>query len=184
MLESSRLILRGLCQSDLTERYVNWLNDPDVNRFLETRFAPQTIDTIYQYWNDHHLDTASPWFAIINKSTSSHIGNIKVGPISLFHRRADISLFIGDKDSWGQGYATEAIKLIAKWSFTELDLIKLTAGAYSSNMASQKAFLKAGFTIEGIRSNELFTSGRRDSLILLGHSRSAWIYHTKPQDLP
>ena len=47
-------------------------------------------------------------FAI--KTTDKHIGNIKLGPINWIHRYGDISLLIGDKDYWGKGIATEAIR--------------------------------------------------------------------------
>jgi len=34
-LVSKRLVLRQLTLEDVSEKYVGWLNDPDVNRFLE-----------------------------------------------------------------------------------------------------------------------------------------------------
>ena len=46
-----------------------------------------------------------------------HIGNIKLGPIQWLHRRADLSLFIGDKSCWSLGYASEAIGLVRDWAF-------------------------------------------------------------------
>ena len=42
MLHSARLSLRALEHSDLNSTYLAWLNDPAVNRYLETRFLPQT----------------------------------------------------------------------------------------------------------------------------------------------
>ena len=45
-----------------------------------------------------------------------HIGNIKIGPVHSYHRRARIGLLIGEKEFWNRGYATEAIKLAARSS--------------------------------------------------------------------
>ena len=74
MLLSSRLLLRGLNEADLNSRYVSWLNDQEVNRFLETRFVPQTLTSIHHYWLTHRDDASSPWFAICLRCDSKHIG--------------------------------------------------------------------------------------------------------------
>ena len=46
MLQSSRLLLRALEPGDLNTTYLRWLNDPAVNRYLETRFLPQTLEAL------------------------------------------------------------------------------------------------------------------------------------------
>ncbi|MEY8213728.1 MAG: hypothetical protein RPR97_04495 [Colwellia sp.] len=44
------------------------------------------------------------------KKNDEHIGNIKIGAIKNNHRVGSVSLFIGDKKSWGQGLASQAIQ--------------------------------------------------------------------------
>ena len=172
LLYSKRIFLRGIEAKDLNERYLGWLNDSEVNRYLETRFSPETEESIYSYWKKHHNDSSSPWFAICLIKNSLHIGNIKIGPINWFHRNAYISLMIGDKNYWGKGYATEAIELIRDWAFKELDLSKLKAGIYSTNISSRKAFEKSGFELEGTLQDEVFCDGKRIDTWLLGLSKS------------
>ena len=41
-LSSQRLIYRTLSVEDVTQNYVDWLNDSEVNRYLETRYNHQT----------------------------------------------------------------------------------------------------------------------------------------------
>ncbi len=94
-------------ESDINIKYVEWLNDPCVNQYLETRFSPQSLESVYLYWKTYQLDKNSPWFAICTLSNEDHIGNIKLGPIDWVHRRAEISLFIGERGCWGKGYAAE-----------------------------------------------------------------------------
>lgn len=79
MLHSSRLLLRALQPDDLNTTYVGWLNDPAVNSYLETRFLPQTLESLQSYWEAHRDDPASPWFAICLVGDGRHIGNIKLG---------------------------------------------------------------------------------------------------------
>ena len=174
MLKSSRLLLRALEPGDLNDTYLSWLNDPAVNRYLETRFIPQTLEALQTYWQAHRDDPSSPWFAICLAGQERHIGNIKLGPIQWLHRRADLSLFIGERGCWGQGYASEAIALVRDWAFLELDLQKLNAGIYAGNFGSRRAFEKCGFGLEGTLREEVVTSGQRQDVWRLGLPRSYW----------
>ena len=174
MLTSNRLILRAVELSDLTTSYVEWLNDRMVNRYLETRFLPQTMESLRGYWEAHRDDPGSPWFAICQQVDGRHIGNIKLGPIHWLHRRADISLFIGDRSCWGQGYASEAIAVVRDWAFAELDLQKLNAGIYVGNHGSRRAFEKSGFSLEGTLLAEVVGFGERLDVWRMGMPRSCW----------
>ena len=174
MLNSSRLCLRALVPSDLNAIYLGWLNDPEVNRYLETRFLLQTQEALQSYWQAHRDDPASPWFAICLVGDGRHIGNIKLGPIQWLHRRADLSLFIGERSCWGQGYASEAIALVRDWGFRELDLQKLNAGIYAGNIGSRRAFEKCGFELEGTLRLEVVSGGQRLDVWRLGLPRSHW----------
>jgi ribosomal-protein-alanine N-acetyltransferase len=174
MLRSTRLLLRPLESSDFNATYVGWLNDPDVRCHLETRFQPQTLELVHSYWHAHRDDPASPWFAICLLSDGVHIGNIKLGPIHWLHRRADISLFIGEKTSWGRGYASEAIAMLRDWAFGELNLEKLNAGIYAGNVGSRRAFEKCGFELEGILREEVVSAGARQDVWRMGLPVSHW----------
>jgi RimJ/RimL family protein N-acetyltransferase len=94
-------------------------------------------------------DPASVFFAIIEKSTGQHIGNVKIGHIQPVHRSADVGIIIGEKSCWGKGYATETLQLAAAYAAQTLKLHKLWAGIYADNFGSQQAFLRAGFEEEG-----------------------------------
>ena len=177
MLSTKRLILRALEKTDLSANYVNWLNDHQVNMYLETRFCPQSLDSITSYWETHRNDPNSPWFAICLSDNKKHIGNIKLGPINWIHRRADISLMIGDSSQWGKGYASESISVLTGWAFQELGLYKLSAGIYSGNVGSRRAFEKSGYVLEGTLKDEVYSQGKRHDIWRMGCSCQDW----KPQ---
>lgn len=174
VLKSERLILRSIESDDINQTYLNWLNNPEVNQFLETRFLPQSIEAIQSYWYKHRDDKCNPWFAITLTDEKKHIGNIKIGPIQWIHRNADISLFIGERDCWGNGYATEAIELVRDWAFHELDLQKLNSGIYSGNIGSRRAFEKCGFKLEGTLREEVYSNGSRIDVWRMGLTRNDW----------
>lgn len=135
---------------DATQEYVDWLNDKEVNQYLESRFVLATRENVEKFIQHTLLSPDTYFFAIIDTATQLHVGNIKIGPVNTYHKRADIGILIGDKNFWGKGIATEAIALIAEFAFNQLNLDKVMAGCYSNNIGSYKAFIKCNFIEEGL----------------------------------
>ncbi|MBE0360258.1 MULTISPECIES: GNAT family N-acetyltransferase [Pseudoalteromonas] len=146
--ETKDIFLQSISLDDANENYVAWLNDPLVNQYLETRFSKQDLNSVKSYISANLDNPLEQLFTIRTSNNNKHIGNIKVGSINKVHNIAQVSLFIGEKESWGKGYANQAIKLISQYAFKILQLRKLTAGAYSSNIGSTKAFIKSGYKNE------------------------------------
>ena len=63
-------------------------------------------------------------FGIFLGDEFKHVGNIKLGPINSYHKRAEIGLMIGDKSVWGKGIATKVIRMVTHFGFSELNLLK------------------------------------------------------------
>lgn len=167
-LENDLMFLKKLELSDIGDEYIQWLNDPEINNFMETRFSPHSYDDVVSYVKSVSIDNSSVLFGIYDKTKSFHIGNIKIGPINWIHRKASISLFIGNKDYWGKGYAAQVIGLIENYAFSVLNLRKLDAGIYSENIASKKAFEKNGFLVEGILKEDCFINNKWTDVFLMG----------------
>jgi RimJ/RimL family protein N-acetyltransferase len=167
-LVGARLFLRQVCLADATENYARWMNDPEINCYLESRFVTHTVAGLRQYIEKTNADPHNFFLAIMLQADDRHIGNIKLGPVNPVHRLGDIGLIIGETDCWGKGYATEAIELITRFAFHELKLHKVTASCYANNPGSARAFQKAGFTIEAVRPAHFFCAGRFVDAILLG----------------
>jgi [ribosomal protein S5]-alanine N-acetyltransferase len=159
LIEGTNIYLREVSLSDVCETYLNWLNDNEVNQFLETRFCEQSLGVIKKYVEDVLKAPDFVFFVIIVKEGQIHIGNIKIGPINKNHGFADVSLFLGDKKRWRQGYGSEAIKLVVRYAFEELNLHRLNAGVYANNIGSIKAFLKSGFKEEGTLKDMRLSNG-------------------------
>lgn len=167
-LHGKRIFLREVRAEDVNAQYYGWLNDPEVNRFLETRFIPQSFENILDYVKRMDGKADEPFFAICLTDTGMHIGNIKIGPINWYHRHADVSLFIGEKSLWGKGVGAEAISLVVDFSFRTLNLNKLKAGAEITNVGSIRAFEKCGFVREGLLRGHVLRDGREEDVVLLG----------------
>jgi RimJ/RimL family protein N-acetyltransferase len=151
MLQSEHLQLKTLTYKDVTQKYVDWMNDPTVNQYTESRFAKHTIESVIQYVKDISGSSNDFMFGIYKDN--SHIGNIKLN-VNRQHDLGDIGLIIGDKNEWGKGYATESIRAITDYGFKTHGLNKIMAGIYSNNIGSIKAFIRAGYEQEAKLSNQ------------------------------
>lgn len=178
ILRNKRIILRPVTDADCTPTYVAWLQDSNVNQFLETRWSEQNIDTIRAFVQKMSVSEDNFLFAIRVRTTGTHIGNIKIGPINRNHGYADISYFIGDRQYWGKGFATEAIKLVTKFAFEVLQLYRVQAGAYERNIGSIRALQKAGFCQEGCLRKQLACDGGRDNHLWFGVTLDEWRIQT------
>lgn len=154
-LSDDLLTLRLLELSDCHDRYLFWLNDPNVNSYLETRWISQEVAGIKNFVLEKMEDEYSYLMAIIDNKSEEHIGNIKLGPINIYHKTADVSYFIGDTSYWGKGYASSAIKLMVNFGFSILGLHTIKAGVYESNRGSARALEKSGFQLVGNIPSEL-----------------------------
>jgi RimJ/RimL family protein N-acetyltransferase len=157
-----------LLPGHVTQAYVDWLNDPEVNQFLESRFAVHDVAGVRAFVATQLEDDRALFLGIRSTALDRHVGNIKIGPIDRHHGLGEVGILIGDRAAWGQGLATEAIRVVGEIAAQELGLRRLTAGCYGSNRGSARAFEKAGFVVEGVRPGHFLLNGRPEDLILLG----------------
>lgn len=168
-LLSSRLLLRELEIEDVSATYQSWLEDPLINQYLETRFEEQTIERITAFVDEQKRRKDSYLFGIFTREDDRHIGNIKLGSINFIHETAQISFFIGDRSSWGHGFARESVSMVVEWGFNKLGLVRVEAGCYEQNFASLRVLLSCGFEVEGFfRKSRLTTDGSRSGSFWLG----------------
>jgi RimJ/RimL family protein N-acetyltransferase len=152
--------LRPLERADLTDRYLGWLNDPEVNRFLDAGIFPYTFDELESFYQHVVGARDQVLCAVVDQASDQHIGNVKLGPIVWVHRRATFSILIGDKSFWGKGYGTEATRLMVQYGFARLNLHRIELGVLDNNPAAIRAYQKVGFAVDGRAHEYAFVNGR------------------------
>jgi ribosomal-protein-alanine N-acetyltransferase len=163
-LESGRLIFKRLSQEHVSNDYVSWINDPEVNMYLETR-GNYTLDLLKSYIEEQYKKDIYFW-AIHLKESNKHIGNIKIDPINLNTNSGEYGILVGDKTNWGKGYAKEASLKIIEYCFNNLKLSKITLGVVDDNINAVKLYKKIGFKVNevkkdiGVYNNKLCNSIR------------------------
>ena len=158
-LIGKKIYLRPLDMDDIDHSYLNWVNNEEIIGSLESLYLPTTKEQLESYLKNILNNDRIVFLAIIEKDSDKHIGNIKLGPIDWIKRQATYGRMIGDKESWGKGYGSEAVKLILKYGFERLNLHKICAGALSTNIGSIKSNEKAGLKIEYTKKSEVFRDG-------------------------
>ncbi|WP_240723694.1 GNAT family N-acetyltransferase [Flavobacterium sp. J27] len=86
-------------------------------------------------------------FGIKIKTSNEFMGGIGLKVDNKFNR-AELGYWIAEK-YWNLGYATEAVKAILNFGFTELNLNKIYATHLEENIASGKVMIKNGMVKEG-----------------------------------
>lgn len=128
-------------------------------------------------WMEKHLDD---WleheFSIRTIDGDLLIGTTGLGGNSMkVHGDAFVGIGIGDPEYWGKGYGTEAMQLILRYAFMELNLQRVSLDVFEYNPRAIHSYEKAGFKIEGRMRNSLMREGRRWDMVFMGILREEWL---------
>lgn len=182
-LVNDKVELFQLGESSLSLQHLQWLRDPHISKFLESRFTEYSEETLLQFVRDCETSPNKLLLGIRRSDNSQYIGNIKLHWDS-HHGVGDIGLMIGDISSWGQGYATSAISLVCELGFGGVGLRKIVAGAYASNVGSLRAFQRNGFQIEATLADHVIQDGNLDSVCMMRLFHSEYVVTSKVDDSP
>ena len=148
-IETEEYYLERLTLEHLSQEYVDWMNDNQVNQFLESG-GNYTLDMLKDFLTDVSNQDIYFW-AVMDKFNDKHIGNIKIDPINFKHGWGEYGILIGDKTYWGKGVGFEVSKAVIDYCFEgNLKLRKINLGVRAENKGAIALYKKLGFEIEGI----------------------------------
>ena len=96
------------------------------------------------------------------------IGYVELVMIDRFERRAFISILIGEKQLWGHGIGSTALRILLDYAFTVQAMEKICAEVYGLNPRSQRLMEHVGFQREGILRQHEFHNGSRQDMHFFG----------------
>ncbi len=152
-LRSDRIILSKFTKDNITEEYLGWLNDPQVNRYLCTGRFPVVREDIGFYTGEKN-------FLFSVNVDNTYIGTISLHNIDWIVRKGEVGYMLGNKNYWGKGVATEIVQLVTNYGFNRLNLNKLYAGVVDGNVGSSKALLKNGYKEYARVPQEYYLNGK------------------------
>jgi [ribosomal protein S5]-alanine N-acetyltransferase len=164
LISRERITLQAIAEKDVTDKYVSWLNDPEVVRFSNQRFYKHSKNSSLVYLNSF-LGSANYFLKIENNDLM--IGTM-TAYISPQHGIADIGIMIGDRSSWGQGYGLEAWVGLMSYLFEVEGLRKVTGGTARGNIGMIKIFERSGMQLEAIRPLQVIIDGKPMDQVCFG----------------
>ena len=111
--------------------------------------TPEGIEAVYERFSKAGPDHTG--FAIYERATMRPIGTVGLVHINATHRTAELGIGIGEHDCWGNGYGTEATRLVLDYAFTMLGLHNVMLRVFSYNERAIRAYERAGFREIGRR---------------------------------
>jgi RimJ/RimL family protein N-acetyltransferase len=164
MIEGLKTHLRRIERTDIPT-FVRWFSDPEVREFLLINRPISIAEE--ELWFERQLkDQDSELFAI-ETHDGRHIGNIGLHSLDWVHRSAELGIVIGERECWGQGYGSDAIRTLLRFAFDELNLHRVYLKVYEDNTRGIRAYEKCGFQCEGRLREAVYRKGRYyDELIL------------------
>ena len=103
------------------------------------------------------------------------IGYIGLDGIDWVHGDTFVGISIGEKDCWGKGYGTDAMRVILRYAFTELNLQRVSLTVVDYNPRAIRSYEKVGFVHEGRMRQFLNKEGRRYDMLFMGVLRDEWL---------
>ncbi len=168
-------MLRPFAAHHLTDRYVSWLNDPEVVRFSELRHSHHTLETCRRHVADlaaagHHF-----WAIEHRMAPHTHVGNT-IAYMDQPNRTAEVSILIGDRAARGQALGTEAWCAVVDHLAEQTGVRRVEASTMAANKPMLKVFAASGMRIEGRREGRFLLDSEPVDLVFAGR----WVVADRP----
>lgn len=152
----------------------SWQRDTEYTRLLEV--DPVTLSSA-KHWRERFERTPNDrffGFAVRALADDKLIGFVNLMGVNHVNGNAWVGIGIGERDYRGKGYGTDAMKLVLRFAFLELNLHRVTLNALATNARAIRAYEKCGFVMEGITRGGEHRNRAHDDLVTMGVLRREW----------
>lgn len=148
--------------------YMDWLNSEEVCLGNSHHKFPVSKMNLIDFITTKNDDRNSIHLAIIETSSSRHVGNVALQNIDYLNRQAEFAIILGEKGIWGKGFGTEACRLLMKHGFKELNLRRIYCATYENNKGMISIANKVGMMLEGRRRKAVYKNGNYLDVVEFG----------------
>ena len=113
-------------------------------------------------------------FVIRTLADDRAIGFIDLDGIEWPHGDGWVGIGIGEREYWGKGYGTDAMEVLLRFAFVELNLHRVSLNVFEYNPRAIRSYEKVGFVAEGWIRQALLREGRRWDKLCMGILREEW----------
>ena len=155
-----------------------WNRDTEFHRLADGDPAELISEKKIKEWGEKSVeDGFKPErysFSIRALSDDKLIGFLGLW-LNLIHSEVWVGIGIGEREYWGKGYGTDAMKLAVQYSFLELGAQRVSLGLHAYNPRALKSYEKAGFRLEGRTRQDIQREGKRSDSLWMGILRDEWL---------
>lgn len=145
------IVLREFEETDIPLK-IEWINDPENNRYLHYELPMQLDKTVKWF---HNKDNSKRIDCTIEYKGIA-VGIIGLLQIDIVNSKAEYYITIGNRNFKKKGIATKATEIILDYAFDKLKLHKVYLTVDSENKVAIKLYEKAGFKQEGYFIDDLY----------------------------
>lgn len=173
LLSGSIVRLRALAKEDAGTLVA--MQDPAVMRLLDTRPAvPSTLAETIDWIEREQKNRNSFHFSIRRIEDDALIGFCELDGIEWNNGASGLGIGLGDPETWGKGYGREAMQLLLRFAFHELNLHRIGLTVFSYNNRAIALYEGLGFVREGTERERLHRDGTRYDMHYYGLLRREW----------
>ena len=161
----------------MAEANASWNQNTEYFRLLDSDPARLWSAKKIKEWFEKDLDSALPnnlLFSIRTLAEDKLIGFIAFDSIDWTNRETFVAIGIGEQDDWSKGYGSDAMRLMLRYGFTELNLHRISLTVFEQNPRGIRSYEKCGFKHEGRIRDFLLRNGHRSDMLHMGILRQEW----------
>jgi RimJ/RimL family protein N-acetyltransferase len=117
-------------------------------------------DEIDRFFDARVLGRDSLAMAVHVRETGRLIGSCAFSQLDGDNGSAMYHITIGEKDTWGQGYGTDATRLMLRHAFETMGLHRIALAVFEFNERAIRSYLSCGFMVEGRAREAIWRDGR------------------------
>jgi RimJ/RimL family protein N-acetyltransferase len=153
--------------------FAQWDQDSEYQRLFNDDFARRYNPAQIKKYLEDELESMH-FFVIERLEDGRKIGMIDLSGFNWVVGNAWVGIGIGEREMWGKGYGSDAMRIILRYAFEELNLRRVTLSVFSVNRRGIASYEKVGFRQEGTIPGALLKAGQRCDLIFMGILRQEW----------
>lgn len=149
------------------ELWAGWMNDLTVALPLGYEaYYPITVDAMAGEIADI-AEKRKHVFTVVENETERRIGQCMLSAVDAVNRAGEVSVVIGEKDVWGRGYGTEALRLLLDHAFDLVNLHSVGLSVYAFNTRALRCYRRLGFHEIGRRRARRLIAGAYHDVVLM-----------------
>lgn len=158
----------------VAKAFSRWARDSEYWRLMASMEAMPLSQKAIQKWFEKD-EPASVGFLIRTLDGDRMIGDIGLDGIDYPNGNSWVGIGIGEREYWGKGYGADAMRLMLRYAFMEMNLQRVSLSVFEYNPRAIRSYEKVGFKHEGRSRQMIRRDGQWYDILFMGILRDEWV---------